>query len=399
MVSPLTRKISKKRNKIQSVRTPAASEWLRTLFTLFTGLAMLVAISAAILSFYGPALQDTVTYRNLSGVLPPVLNVDILGYLGAAALIFLAQAFTVTLKSEAFDYLHQSLKRRRIAAAIAAGILFASILLILTGHFAASYGYNRLSEFASVGIGFGASVALSAFSIGLMYFVILPRAWHAAIPVNPITRAAAFAASVLVFLLFLASLEVGSGTKLETTPTPQGQAFPSTHSISAILEGLPSRMESLSNTTVTLKFRLTPFNPRETAPRYPVSLDSKVTYSVSATIEGTGFEISAPPESLTKPRPVALNDLMTWTWLIAPEPERAGSRQMLLVRVFLHDRTSGELVYAAPIVTHTVEVRTPLGLPAWALSPSVTIGAVLIALLSLIGSFLLPRIFPKQLGD
>lgn len=381
------------------VRTLATSEWLRTAFTLFTGFMVLVAVGAVALSFYGPALKDTAIYRNLSEVVPPVFNVEIIAYLGVFAMMFLAQAFTVGLKANTFEFLGQSAKRRRIATAVAATILSISILLILVGHFAASYGYKELGEFASRGIGFSVSVTLSALAIGLMYFVILPRAWHAAIPVNPLTRLAAFAGSVVLFLLFLASFELGSGPTLEVTPSQQSQTVQSTHSISAILDGLPNRMESLSNTAVTLKFRLTPFNPRETGPRYPVSLDSEKTYSVSAVIEGTGFDISAPPEALTRPRPVALNQLMTWTWLIAPKPERAGSRQMLLVRLFLHDRVSGELVYTAPIVTHVVEVRTPLGLPAWALSPSVTVGAVLIAALSIVGNFLLQRIWPKQEGD
>lgn len=353
----------------------------------FSGLIVLY------LSLYGRNLFYTQTYYYVSRFLPPVVNFEILAIGAALLLQLLFYAIFPGIKRAGIEFSNENVSRRKIVVVFGIIMVLGALVLFVAGGI---LGYPFAVDITSKLEGFVAILFFAALGLFLVTLALYPNAlkpfiknatWGLRIP--------AFIMAMLLIIMFSAVAEVTIFSPtinqvIQTSQTTSSQI--PTHSISAVFEEYPSKIQPGDSQPLTLLFRLTTYDPQDTARRYPITIDPSHKYGVSINVQSVGFEMSEPLGGIMSGQPIEVNQLLRWSWLITPKEGKEGTSQSIAFDVILHDLTENKIVFQSPATTLKVEVGTPFGLPSWLISPQAGIGAVIGGLVSIILPWVLNEI-------
>lgn len=357
----------------------------------FTG-SILIVVGAAVyyLYRYGADVTYTKTYRNLVNVVPPAIDVDML----VVALAISVQLFVVA--TSAFKdqrrVLPTSPRRRRHIVWASGGVAILGLATLIGAYaFRLPMVLNLFASSTNVFI----LAAFTALAVACVYYALTPPAYLMTEQSRTLLRRigafglACVAGAIGVLASELMTQRPARQTLLNPSTLRRHDA---THAVSVILETEPRTITAGESLPITVLFRLTRYgDPAATGPRYPIMLNTAHRYAVSATLRAVGFEISSPDESATKSRPCSEGQLLRWEWLVMPKGGTEGTRQAVAVDLVLLDLTTGNIVFDVPTATVNLDVRTPLGLPTWLLSPGVALGSIIGGLLAMFAPAMFER--------
>ncbi|MBG6160539.1 hypothetical protein IWQ54_000189 [Labrenzia sp. EL_195] len=352
---------------------------------LISCLFIVAAAGMFYLIYIGRNLYYSQTYNNLAHVLPDIINVW-------ATIVFAAFFFQAIIffavphaKFGAIFALSRRPLFRKLVVLLSAAVLLALFSLVVASSiFESLPARNALYKFnTAIPV-----MVLGAFCLLSFTYSARPIALFREDEIDWKFRLGALVlAAVLSVLVFISfeNLILSKKTVQNTTTLAAASSSHATHSISAIFDGSPARLEPGESASVELRLRLTTFDPNETAKRYPINLDANGKYAVSINLRSVGFDVSELPEFLSSPQSIEVGQLKTWNWTIAPKAAFAGTEQELAVDVFLHDRSTNEMVFQSPVTTLKISVESPFPLPDWASHPAILL---LTILLGVVGYFI-----------
>lgn len=371
-------------------------DFLKRYSPTFGFLALFVGSMVLYLAYYGKELLYTQTYYHLSGLLKPTFD----AWLLLMAVAFFANLMLFVLMPGAkFGALGMLRRRSRLRMVVGTSGLVISLavgIIIITGQV---YKLPWLVSILGKMPYFISLILIGGVGLVALFFAIRPtqsalaRQW-----LNLKGRIAALVFAVLTAAILLTTIEV----RLKQPPIEQVLSESSsfrgnpTHSISVIPDNRPAKLKPGDSVPFEVLFRLTRFDPNESAKRYPITLDESHSYAASANIRAVGIEISKLPPELAQPRRVKVGEPLSWNWIISAKSNREGTIQFIAVDVFLHDVTEGTIAFNNPLTTIEIKVGTPLGLPTWLISPQVGIGAILGGLLSIVLPWVLTEISARK---
>jgi hypothetical protein len=317
--------------------------------------------------------------------------------------MLLAYALFPTAKLTGIEKVNQNRNLRVPLSVLGLLLPFAFVGFVVSAFFSFQGGSDVMDE---------AFYSLIIVCIGILGIISLAVAFYPSTAmkqlrshINIKTRVSAFVMALVLAVIVSMSIEA-TFSQIEVNqivqPSPQSAAHNSpTHSISAILDNYPQRIQPDESLGITVLFRLTPYDPNETARRYPIAIDPSHEYGVSLRLRSVGFDVSepAPFPSESGIRPIEINELVEKSWIIAAEQERSGTSQSIIIDVSLHDLTEDEVVFDGPVTSINIEVSTLLGLPRWFLSPEMGIGTILAGMVTMILPWVLNQISNKNTKD
>lgn len=352
---------------------------------------MLVGFCLAYLMLFGDRILYTKTYSNLSAALPVGSDLWLLCVMAMAVILLSTHALAPRTISGALGAMASSHRLRVLTRLVGVFLALAGLTTVVLALTARSP--KLISALATTQI-LLIVIFTSAFGLLALAFTVLPRTF---VQVGKLKALHWRVVSGIMALAFISLSMMGTEAMLAPRESNQNiieyEVPPNpTHSISAIIANEPRSLKPDRATRLELLFRLTKYNPSETAKRYPISLDSTHSYAISPVFRAVGLEVSGPPPELLQPHKCAVDELVRWDWIVSAPNETGGTIQTISIDLLLHDLTTGELAFSSPVASLNLCVQTPLGLPAWLISPGVTVGTLLSGLLALLWPVVSSRI-------
>ncbi len=365
--------------------------WIRTTVVIVSGALLVAGVILLYLTLYGRRLFYSQTYHAVAELLPPMLNIWTLIVGLQFVLMFLLFTVFPGGKFRTIEFMEARPRTRKAVGTIGLSLSIVVGLFLMSG---AVFNHPRLVALLARGAVFVPLVIFAALSLAAFVLAFYPGGVRREL-VRPswVLRLGAGCLSILLAVVVTSVIEITlTHPPAEQTAAPD--AAGATHDVSVILSEYPAHLRPGDSTPIDLRFRITKHveQERTTAYRYPITLPADKALSVGVNFQASGFDVISPTPEQLKPRPLIVDQQLTWTWLLSPKEGKAGTSQTVAFNVFLLEGAAGSIIAETPVTTIRLAIGTPLGLPTWLLSPGVGVGTIIGGLIGLLTPWMLGRL-------